>query len=514
MLYNFPTTIVFADRQGRELSPFTHQTCVALLPVAAKPLIEYTLDSLSEAKIQKVLIVISADTESIRKTLGYGERWGMQFSYFLSRGQEDPAQILLRLGNTLTDERYLLIRADVLRSLNIGEFLSQTIEEKTSVVATIQQRHIGLCLLRKRVAPPFWEDSHVLQWDVMTTQRTIPNLHYKEVEGQFSFLDSFRSYHQANLDVAAGVFKDLVLPIGRQINKKLRIGYKASVLPCSSETSYTGKISHASSSTAFLENSGLVGAYSRVHAQAALINQVVLSHGVIVDRHALLNNTVVLPNTYIGEGVELRNAVVWGNLLVRIDTGAIVQIIDRFLLDDLNAGPLKKYIVESIHRSLGILTCLVSLPLWPLAISMAIFQNPKEPSRKVKLRGNLIWRDSMGVAHPQDFTTWEWSTHITVLKHLPKLFAVISGQIRMIGVSPLSPQQAEACHEPWEKVRDLAPVGLIGPSQLMLPHNAPEEEHLLVDACYAKTRHFGTDMLWLLKGIMVLFTKRAWSSKF
>lgn len=514
MIYNRLTTIVFADRQGEELFPLTHRTCVALLPIASKPLIEYTLDSLLEAKIQKVLIVISAYAELIQATLGHGERWGMQFDYFLSRGQEDPAEILIRLGNTLTDDRYLLVRADMLRSIRIEEFLLQAFDEKVSVVATVKQSHIGVCLLHQRSSHPFWEDSHVLQWDNIKSQKVYPKLSYQEIPGKFSLLDSFHSYHQANLDVAAGAFQNLILPIGRQMSEKLRVGYKSSVLPYSSETSHAGKMNHETASITLLENIGLVGAYSRVHPQALLKKQVVLSNSVIVDRYASLSNTVVLPHTYIGESVELRNAIVWGNLLIRVDTGAIVQIIDRFLLADLSVETLSKYFSGTVNCTLGILTWLISLPLWPLAIALALLQNPKEPSRKIKLRGNLIWRDSMGIARPQDFIIWEWSTHIPLLRHLPKLFAVISGQIRMVGVSPLSPQQAETRHEPWEKVRDLAPVGLIGPSQLMLSSDAPEEERLLVDAYYAKTRHIGTDILWLLKGIMMLFSKRAWSTKF
>ncbi|RKZ54109.1 MAG: hypothetical protein DRR16_00950 [Candidatus Parabeggiatoa sp. nov. 3] len=509
--------ILFADRKGSELQPLTQRTCVALLPIATKPLIEYTLEALWMAGIREVFVVISPFADYIERYLGNGERWGLEFEYILSRGQEAPADVLARLGAQLSDSEYLLIRADLLRSLEIQDFLSEAQQLDGQIVATIQGSHAGMSLLRQQTGPNPWQASNLVRFpcipliakhqsangqqvnqnrvfvnpDTLTPETTFYAL---PVEGKLSMLDSLKAFHQANFDILAGHFPTLVLPV-RKITDKLQVGRRSKVSP---------------------HNTGLVGAFCRVHAGARLVDKVVLCDDVKVERHAKLNNTVVLPCTYIGQSLELNNAIVWGNLLIPVNTGKVQLIFDRRLLADLKTPILYSQFVEVLNRALGVFTLLISIPLWPLALLAALLQNPRKPLRKIKLRGNLKRIDQEGISQPRDFTALEWATSIALLRHLPKLLAVITGRLRMVGVRPETPEQAEARTaqtdhiEVWERMRDYAPVGLIGPSQLTLSFDAPREERLIVEAHYARTRHFSTDIVWLLRGLLACFTARAW----
>ncbi|OQY54282.1 MAG: hypothetical protein DRR08_27625 [Candidatus Parabeggiatoa sp. nov. 2] len=304
--------ILFADRTGSELQPLTDKTSIALLPIAAKPLIEYTLDALLMTGIREVMVVISAFAEEIKRLLGNGERWEMQFEYV--RSTEQPATVLTRLGAKLSDSEYLLVRGDVLRSLNIKAFLeqAQTLQQE-QILATIDGYNAGVCLLKtspNSEIPPNPKIPHNLE-----EFEESEGVQALAVTGNLSWLDSLKAYHQANLAVLAGHFPSLVLPV-RQVNDKLQVGRRSSVPK---------------------DNAGLVGAFCRVHKKAALLGDVVLCNEVIVDRYAKLSATVVLPGTYIGEAVELQNAIVWGNLLIQIDTGAVEQVDDSLLLADLKA---------------------------------------------------------------------------------------------------------------------------------------------------------------------------------
>jgi NDP-sugar pyrophosphorylase family protein len=320
--------ILFADRGGTELLPLTNKISVALLPVAAKSLIDYTLDALWESQIDEVIVVISAFAEEIEHHLGDGERWGLQFEYVRSSGQEEPASVLASLGSRLSDSEYLLIRGDVLRSLNINEFLNQAQAfESGQVVATIDGCQAGVCLIRQQSSPNPWQASDLLRFPLEfppSLSLSLVNggieLHRFEnsdevyavaVSGNCSWLDSLEAYHQANLHVLAGQFPNLVV-FARSVNEQLLVGCRSIV----SEN-----------------NVGLVGAFCRVDKKAALLGEVVLCDKVIVDRYAQLSRTVVLPGTYIGEAVELHNAIVWGRTLIQVDTGKVAQVDDHLLLD-------------------------------------------------------------------------------------------------------------------------------------------------------------------------------------
>lgn len=490
--------IVFADRDGRELLPLTARSSIALLPIAARPLIEFTLEALLLAKIQQVIVVIATDADRIEQYLQTGEQWGLQLDYVLSRGQEPPSQILKRLGKCLNEEEYLLIRADMLRSLQIRDFLRQAyqISTRSSILATVEGFNAGVCLVRKQKKLA-WKISDMLQWQTSVFQKPLTDselldtghVHLLPMPGQIALLDSLKNYHQAHVEIVQHLFPALVLK-ARKMNETLLVGRQSKVS---------------------LHNRGIVGSFCRVHDKAILEGNVVLSDAVIVDRYANLRNTVVLPNTYIGEAVELNNALVWGNTLIRVDTGATVQVVDNFLLTDIKSQTFSCSLARLFNRALGVGLLILSLPLWPLALFLAVWQTPYAPLQKVRLRGNLTWIDATGVVRPLDFTTAEWATQVALLRHLPKLFAVIKGHISVVGVSPQAPELLDTLIEPWERVRLEAPVGLIGPTQLQVPLSAPIEEKLLEDAYYAKTAHFGTYTFWLLRGLIACFSKRAWS---
>jgi lipopolysaccharide/colanic/teichoic acid biosynthesis glycosyltransferase len=90
------------------------------------------------------------------------------------------------------------------------------------------------------------------------------------------------------------------------------------------------------------------------------------------------------------------------------------------------------------------------------------------------------------------------------------LFGVVLGDLRLVGVSPLTPEEAASRSEDWQMVRDQAPVGLLGPTQLNLAVDAPLEERLLSDAFYAREQRWTKDLAYLLTGLGTLFSGRAW----
>jgi lipopolysaccharide/colanic/teichoic acid biosynthesis glycosyltransferase len=90
------------------------------------------------------------------------------------------------------------------------------------------------------------------------------------------------------------------------------------------------------------------------------------------------------------------------------------------------------------------------------------------------------------------------------------LIDVVRGDLRLVGVSPLTPEQSSTRTEEWQMVRDQAPVGLLGPTQLNLDPDAPLEERLLSDAFYARGQGGTKDLGYLLLGFKALFRAESW----
>ncbi len=63
-----------------------------------------------------------------------------------------------------------------------------------------------------------------------------------------------------------------------------------------------------------------VGSRCRISASAELKDDVVISDDVVIDRRVTLKSAVIMPNTYIGEFLEVNDAIVQGNTLIHIAT--------------------------------------------------------------------------------------------------------------------------------------------------------------------------------------------------
>jgi len=479
--------IVFADRLGQELTPLTEKTSVALLPIVSKPILEHTIESLVMSDIRDITLVVSAYADAIEENLGTGNRWGAKFTYILSQGEENPSDIIQRLDMP-TEETWLALRGDVLRSPVISQFLEQAQTLPGDYVLGLMiAQCASLCLCRSGCHPSVLAE---LRW----TGETQPSRQDNQIilEANDSCLESLQSYHQANLDVMAGRFSGLIIP-GKQTALGLTTGPRSQISPKSLKQGFA-----------------FVGATCRIHPEAELLNDVVINNNVIIDRGATVQSSVILPNTYIGELVEVKNAIVWGNDLIRVDTGAVLHVSEAFLLGDLQTHVLNNSIAGALHRVLGLGLLIASLPLWIVAFIAALWHKPSQPLKKQQLEGNQITLDELGNRQRKIFTTWLWNTPIPILRYLPRLIATLTGDLRLVGTLPFSPSQLAERLAEWEKVRDEAPVGLIGPTQLNLPTKVPIEEKFMSDAFYAKLRSTGKDLGYLWQGVCVLFSRRAW----
>ncbi len=481
--------VILADRLGHELFPLTDRTCAALLPVAGKSVLEHNLDMLADAGLKQAVVVTGAFADQVRTQFEYGRRWGLELQYWPTRGEEDPQSVLAQLPRQ-DDNQILILRGDMVRTPCITEFLAQAANREGQVLYAVSQGlplGLGLCRTVEANLDP-------LSWTALAQGLPIPLASSVELtEAKAYRLESLAAYHQANLDAAAGRIPGLLIP-GRQTALGLTQGRNSKV-----------------SSRSLKVGIAFVGSGSEVHPTVELNHEVVISDNVIVDRHAKLADTVVLPNTYVGELVSLSHSIARGNDLIRVDIGSQMRVTDAFLLADLRQTTLGHSLSPGLNRFAGLMLLLLSLPLWPLAL-LAAYREKQSARllRSRRLRGNRIVLTEFGERCRTEFTAWEWATSRPLLRSLPRILAVVNGDLRLFGVEPVTLEEAQRRTEEWERYTDSAPAGLLGPTQIRHSINTPEEERLLTDAYYVGQRDSSKNWLYCWEGIRSLFSRRPW----
>ena len=80
--------LILSGGKGSRLRPFTYTGAKQLVPIANKPILFYALESLAEAGVRRVGIVVGDTREQVMAAVGDGSHFGLEVTYI-----EQPAPL-------------------------------------------------------------------------------------------------------------------------------------------------------------------------------------------------------------------------------------------------------------------------------------------------------------------------------------------------------------------------------------------------------------------------------------
>ncbi|WP_017575219.1 glucose-1-phosphate thymidylyltransferase [Nocardiopsis kunsanensis] len=104
--------LILAGGSGTRLRPITHARAKQLLPVANKPVLFYGLESIRDAGVTDVGVVVGDTADEIRAAVGDGSRFGLSVTYLRQERPLGLAHAVSVARNYLGDDDFVMYLGD------------------------------------------------------------------------------------------------------------------------------------------------------------------------------------------------------------------------------------------------------------------------------------------------------------------------------------------------------------------------------------------------------------------
>jgi NDP-sugar pyrophosphorylase family protein len=509
-----------------------------LVPIVNRPVMALAVEILARAGYKDLLVSLCNRGGSIASYFGNGSRWGVQIEYLIQREGWGSAGALAWAGQLLT-ETVLVLPADSIIDLDIDAALAFH-RAHGGLATMIVQKPVGDCAAHpvyldnsfavQALAPgqpdtqvrdhtgAFLFEPQVLQFiptriNFDNYSQLIPALLSAEIEvygyempGYWNSLASFEKYQEAQRVFLYSAYEsvkpgsaplDLDLPRlrypsieGQQIAPGIWVGHNHIIHP-----------------SARLAPPLCIGEGCRIGYGVELGPEVVIGSSVVIDDDATIFQSTVLDRTYVGQLVNINNRVIYKTTLIDAQTSESTQVIDPFLLAETRVATGNGWFRRALLVAMTLILLLATLPLTvviALVVALTtggrVFAKSPRVGRVVRMENNqptvrtfdlLAFRIVASDGTMSRFGRW---LHHWELDRIPELWNVLTGELELVGVKPLLPEEAAALNEEWHQKRYESPPGFTGLWYIQTSAESDLDDILVADVYYAATHTWRDDL--------------------
>jgi hypothetical protein len=466
-----------------------------LHPLVDRPVIQHAVESLVRQGITDIDVLLAVDPEQIEEFLGDGTRWGINLRYFLTFDPTRPFEPLKHVAFQPHD-RVAIMRADLFYpgslqlltkdGTRIPAAYTRVLGDSTdwAGLAVITPDHIEK--LSSASSFSVFRDKLLAACEISGRQVGVP----EEIDAS-----TYENLLKSQRKALKGQFTDLTRI--RRGSDGITLGRNVSI-----------------HSAAVIRPPVYIGDHTQIGAGAEIGPNVVISNECVIDDETTIRNSLILPKTSVGEGLELCDLVADGKRMVNVRLGATLNVPDDFLIGDLDEQTILPTTGRLIFRILSLFLLLASLPILALVWLVRL---PLKSDR----RQRVVLR--LPVYPGQERKTFAITTHTSedsqvkvktsirsalwrhlLLDFIPNLFYVVKGELSIVGVTPQSIQEIEALPTEWNQLTLHSRAGLITESLVQFGPHASSFERQLADAHYAVKASFRHDIKLISRYIIRL----------
>lgn len=366
--------IVLAAGEGTRLRPLTVTRPKPMLPVAGRPILEWNLRALREAGVKKAVLVVGYRRDVIESYFGSSYD-GLALDYIIQEEQLGTGHAILQAKDKVSGP-FIVMNGDlVVSGKTLTDFLAahKSSRSKTgmAVTAVDDPSHYGIVVVEKDRVKKLVEKPD------STTYGTLANAGiYVFDDALFPLLEDLKKSRRHEYEVTSAIEKQLTgdgVYAFSVSDMWIDIGRPWDLLVANETIMQSNAVSFERSADADVEDYVVlkgrvgIGKDSVIRSGAYIEGPVLIGEGCTVGPNCYLRaHTVLEDDTYVGNGVEVKNSIIMAGTHIghlsyvgdsvigeRCNFGAGTKVANLKFDDSAVNVDVKGEIVSSGRRKMG-----------------------------------------------------------------------------------------------------------------------------------------------------------------
>lgn len=543
--------ILLATHEHNKLQPMAEALPAPLVPVVNRPVMAHTIELLARSGIKQLAVSLYNQGGRIVSTFGNGRHWGVEIEYIIQREALGSAGAL-RWAAPRFQSTVLVLPADRIIDLDLPALLEQhqarqsamtlvlhpTCTNGAELVAIAADGRVQGSMGSEDTSAAFTGamliEPQLLEYIPARVpfdcyEQFIPALLRAGVpvdsytmQGYWNPLETSEQYHEAQRVFLYSAWRQAglaeapappALPqvryatiAGRQIAPGIWAGRHHSIQPGARLTAPI-----------------CIGDGCQVGRNAEVGPEVVLGPHVVLDDEVTVERSTILGQTYVGRLANIQGRIVDQTRIINVQTAEYIDIVDAFLLSSIELPAVRPRFRRLFSICVALLLMLLLSPLLALIALILLFTNRGRVLQPEQRIGRRATFSSSIQKAPESFQMLSFCTqrpdgtvstvgawlHRREWDHLPALWNVLCGDIDLVGVKPLLPQEAAQLREAWHQKRFDRPAGLTGEWFIQTNRGSELDDILVADVYSVAIDSWRNDMriVWHTPGAWVRRTR-------
>jgi NDP-sugar pyrophosphorylase family protein len=504
--------VLIAGQKWLQMERIGERYPLAMLPLMDRPFIQHVIEKLVSRGCSRFEVILSHRPEKIEALLEDGKRWGVDIRYHLVSRPDRPYRPLKLLDDQPENHPILLVHADRLVQADIidskpsspadGPVLYYFSDD--AVPSGVPGRKWSgwgwlstECLAK---IPENGDENALLAYLEAQKNRRIEEAeHFRPLSVQ-SCGDLIAS-HQA---VLAQKNSHLMIR-GQEVEETIWLARNVSLHP-----------------TAKLTPPLYIGENCRIARGVQIGPAAVIGHNCVLDQKSTVTDSVIFPGSYVGEALELKDAIVDKNCLINVRVGSEITIQEDFILGSLAEKQLRHGWNRIFAQAMAILLLIPALPIIAGLVLYLKLRRPEPvfstgPAVRLPAGSDpMSWKtlalirlypgerssgektsESMSSSNQSEGLPAGWRHFFLIF--LPALINIARGDLRFVGVPPRSAQEIQDLPQDWRALYLKSKPGIVTETLVNFGPRASRDEMYSAEAVYSVSSGLRHDLKILMK---------------